>query len=87
MSSQKRNAIAVMNAAQCRMARAALQISVRDLATAAKVATGTVVRMEAGEALKPRTVEAMQRALEGQGIKFFCGDTFGVTVHVAKAVR
>jgi len=63
---------------QCRMARAALQFSVRDLATAAKVSPSTVVRMEAGEELKPRTVEAMQRALEEQGIEFTNGDAPGV---------
>jgi transcriptional regulator with XRE-family HTH domain len=69
-----------MNAMQCRMARAALQWSVRDLAEAAKVATGTVVRMEAGEALKERTIEAMQRAFEEQGVEFTNGDEPGLRV-------
>ncbi|MFT0862290.1 transcriptional regulator [Ancylobacter sp. G4_0304] len=59
-----------MNAAQCRMARAALQLGVRELADMAKVAASTVARLEAGEELKPRTVEAIQRALEEAGVLF-----------------
>jgi transcriptional regulator with XRE-family HTH domain len=57
-----------MNAAQCRMARAALQLSVRDLATLAKVSTDTIVRLERDEELKERTAEAVQRALEDGGL-------------------
>lgn len=57
-----------MNAAQCRMARAALQLGVRELADLAKVAASTVARLEAGEELKPRTLEAIQAALESAGV-------------------
>jgi transcriptional regulator with XRE-family HTH domain len=59
-----------MTGQQCRMARAALNMGVRDLAKLAKVATGTITRLEAGEELKPRTVEAVQHALERKGIEF-----------------
>ena len=59
-----------MTGQQCRMARAALNMGVRELAKLAKVATGTITRLEAGEPLKPRTVEAVQRALEKRGIEF-----------------
>jgi transcriptional regulator with XRE-family HTH domain len=59
-----------MTGQQCRMARAALNMGVRDLAKLAKVATGTITRLEAGEELKPRTVEAIQHALERKGIEF-----------------
>tara|TARA_R110002020_G_scaffold113518_8_gene261086 strand:+ start:8791 stop:9027 length:237 start_codon:yes stop_codon:yes gene_type:complete len=59
-----------MNAAQCRMARAALQLGVRELAESAKVATSTITRLERGEELKPRTVEAIQAALEAAGVEF-----------------
>jgi transcriptional regulator with XRE-family HTH domain len=59
-----------MNAVQCRMARAALQLGVRELAALAQVSTGTVTKLERGEALLPRTVEAIQRALEAQGVEF-----------------
>ena len=45
-------------------------ISVRELATMAKVATDTISRLEAGKHLKPRTIEAIQHALEKAGIEF-----------------
>jgi predicted transcriptional regulator len=60
------------------MARAALHLGVRDLATMAKVATATVTRLEAGQPLKPRTVEAIQHALEKAGVEFTNGDKPGV---------
>jgi predicted transcriptional regulator len=60
------------------MARAALQLGVRDLATIAKVAADTISRLEAGKELKPRTVEAIQRALEKAGVEFTNGDKPGV---------
>jgi predicted transcriptional regulator len=60
------------------MARAALHLGVRDLAVMAKVATATITRLEAGETLKPRTVEAIQHALENAGVIFTNGDEPGV---------
>jgi predicted transcriptional regulator len=62
------------------MARAALHLGVRDLAAMAKVATATITRLEAGETLKPRTVEAIQHALEKAGVIFTNGDEPGVRV-------
>jgi transcriptional regulator with XRE-family HTH domain len=59
-----------MNPIQCKMARVALDLGVRDLAKLAKVAPGTVSRFEAGEELKERTVDALQAALETAGIIF-----------------
>jgi len=59
----------ILQPVQCRMARAALGMGVRDLAAAAKVSVDTVARFERGEELKERTIDALQRALEGAGIK------------------
>jgi len=70
----------LINATQCRMARAALKLSVRDLAAVAKVATDTITRLERGDALKPRTVEAIQRAFEAAGVEFTNGEAPGVRV-------
>lgn len=67
-----------MTPAQSRMARAALQMGIRDIAKLAKVAPSTVSRLEAGEALQPRTVEAIQAAFERAGIEFTNGDAPGV---------
>ncbi len=63
---------------QCRMARIALSLGVRDLAALAQVSTNTVTRFEAfdpkaegmGPPLKPRTVDAIRAALEAAGIAF-----------------
>lgn len=59
-----------MNAAQCRMARAALRLGVRELAETARVSPTTVSKLERGEALHPRTVEAIRAALEAAGVEF-----------------
>ena len=67
-----------MQAVQCKMARAAIGFGVRELATAAQVSADTVVRLERGEVLKPRTVEAIRAALEAAGVVFTNGDEPGV---------
>ena len=72
--------VAKMSAAQCRMARAGLGIGVRELATAAKVSTNTVTRLEAGEELKERTVNAICAALEAMGAEFTNGARPSVTI-------
>jgi transcriptional regulator with XRE-family HTH domain len=63
---------------QCRMARAALGWGVRDLAAKAKVSLDTVVRFEGGDLLKERTIEALQRVFEQEGLEFTNGDQPGV---------
>jgi len=67
-----------MQAVQCKMARAATGLGVRELATAAQVSADTVVRLERGELLKPRTVYAIRAALEAAGVEFTNGDAPGV---------
>ena len=59
-----------MNAAQCKMARAALDLGVRDLAVLAKVSPDTIARMERGEELRERTIDAIRAALEAGGVIF-----------------
>jgi transcriptional regulator with XRE-family HTH domain len=66
------------------MARAALQIGIRDIAEMAKVAPGTISRLEAGEELKPRTVEAIRHAFEKAGVAFTNGDEPGVKLRKKK---
>jgi transcriptional regulator with XRE-family HTH domain len=63
---------------QCRMARAALRLGVRELAAAAQVSVDTVARFERGDELKERTVQALQLALESAGVEFTNGDQPGV---------
>ena len=76
-----------MSPSQCRMARAALQIGVRDLADMAKVSPSTVARFEAGEELKERTVEAMRAALESAGVEFIAENGGGPGVRLKKTAK
>lgn len=69
---------------QCKMARVALGLGVRELALLAKVAPATVSRFEAGEELKERTVEAMQLALEAAGVIFVAENGEGPGVRLKK---
>jgi transcriptional regulator with XRE-family HTH domain len=65
---------------QCRMARAAVGLGVRQLAAAAKVSVDTVARFERGEELKERTIDALRQALEAAGVEFTNGDQPGVRI-------
>lgn len=62
-----------MSPVQCKMARVALDLGVRELAALAKVAPGTISRLEAGDELKERTVDAIRSALEAAGVEFING--------------
>jgi hypothetical protein len=66
------------------MARAALGLGVRDLAHLAQVAPATVGRFEAGVELKPRTVQAIQLALEAAGVEFIDENGGGPGVRLRK---
>ena len=67
-----------MEAVQSKMARAALGLGVRELASAAGVSPDTIVRLEKGETLQPRTLAAIRAALEAAGVEFTDGDAPGV---------
>ncbi len=72
-----------MNAAQCKMARAATDLGVRDLAERAGVSPNTIARLERGEVLKPATVEAIRAALEAAGVEFMeDGERTGVLIRL-----
>lgn len=73
-----------MNAAQCKMARAALGLGVRDLAAMANVSPNTVARLERGEELRPATIAAIQAALEAQGVEFIAENGGGAGVRLRK---
>jgi len=65
---------------QCRMARAAIGLSARKLAAAAKVSPETVIRFERGEKLRKRTVDSLRQVLEAAGLEFTDGRKPGVRV-------
>jgi len=64
----------MINAYQCKMARVALGLGVRDLAKLAMVSVDTVSRLERGEDLMPRTTNAIRTALEQAGVEFITTD-------------
>lgn len=73
-----------MNAVQCKMARAALGLGVRELAKLAEVSVDTVSRMERGEELMPRTITAIRTALESAGVIFIDQNGEGAGVRLKK---
>jgi len=68
------------------MARAALGLGVRELAELASVSPDTVARLERGEELKPRTVQAIRAALEAAGIIFVAENGEGPGVRLRKGM-
>ncbi len=70
---------------QCKMARVATGLGVRELAELAKVSPDTVARLERGEPLKVRTVDAIRQALEGAGVEFTNGGQPGVRLTSEKS--
>lgn len=76
-----------MTPAQCRMARAALELGIRELAEAAKVSTNTIARLERGEELRERTVDAIRAALESAGVEFIAENGGGPGVRLKEKAR
>lgn len=63
---------------QVRMARAALKISVRELAVLSGVADSTILRFEAGRgAMLTSNMRRIQDALENEGVIFMPADATG----------
>ena len=63
---------------QSRMARAALGLSVKKFAAAARVAPQTIVRFERGEKIRPSTITSLRQVLEAAGVEFTDGRKPGV---------
>jgi transcriptional regulator with XRE-family HTH domain len=67
------------------MARAALQISVRDLAARVGVAPGTIVRIEAGKPAFESTLDRLEAVFREAGVECFADDR-GCGVRVLNAM-
>lgn len=61
---------ASLTSLQCRIARAALDLGVRDLAEIADISPNTVARLEAGGKMHRRTLDYVRGVLEAQGVVF-----------------
>lgn len=73
-----------MNAIQCKMARVATGLGIRELAILAGISANTISRLERGEELKDKTVQAIRTALETAGVEFIAENGGGAGVRVRK---
>jgi transcriptional regulator with XRE-family HTH domain len=74
-----------ITAAQCRAARALVDLSREDLATASAVALRTLVDFERGaRAPREATLTSIQAALEAAGVEFIPENGGGPGVRMAK---
>jgi transcriptional regulator with XRE-family HTH domain len=73
-----------MKPVQCKMARAALGLGVRELAAAAGVSPDTIARLERGEVIRASTLAGVQKALEAAGIEFIPENGSGAGVRIKK---
>jgi len=72
----------LMSPLQCLMARCALRLSVRDLASRAGVGVNTVSRFENNGDALTGTIRKMQDILEGEGAVFLIDDGSGEGVRI-----
>lgn len=73
-----------MTPIQCKMARVATGLGVRELAARAKVSPATVTRFEGGEGVQTRNLASLQRALEEAGVIFIAENGEGPGVRLRK---
>jgi transcriptional regulator with XRE-family HTH domain len=73
-----------MDATQCKMARAAMRLGVRDLAKLASVSPDTIARLERGEELRQSTIDSIRNSLEIAGVEFTAENGGGVGVRLKK---
>ena len=73
-----------MNAVQCKMARTATGLGVREIAALAEVSPNTIARLERGEELKPATIALIKIALENAGVEFIAENGGGAGVRLVK---
>jgi len=73
-----------MNGMQCRMARAALGLGIRETAERAQVAPSTLQRIERGEDVTVSRLTAVREALEAAGATFLPDDGNGPGVRVRR---
>jgi transcriptional regulator with XRE-family HTH domain len=67
-----------MKPIQSRMARAALGLGLREIATMTQISPDTVARFERGDALRDRTVQALRTVFERAGVEFTNHGSAGV---------
>lgn len=66
---------------QCKMARAALNLTPADLAKRTAISSESIERFEQGDDLDERAIAALQTELEQAGVEF-TGDSYGTCVRL-----
>jgi transcriptional regulator with XRE-family HTH domain len=73
-----------MNSDQARMARALVQLGVREIAAQASVTPNTISRIENGSDPKQSTIEAVKAVYVALGVQFLDGGQAGDSATVAR---
>ena len=81
---QEKSYSVTISAIQCKMARAATGLGVRDLADIVGFSPNTITRLERGEQLRPNTIAAIRSALEEAGAEFLEENGGGPGVRLKK---
>lgn len=81
---QEKSHSVTISAIQCKMARTATGLGVRDLAAAAEISPNTITRFERGEDLRPSTIKAIRAVLEAAGVEFIAKNGGGEGVRLKK---
>ena len=76
-----------MKPIQCKMARVALELGVRDLAKIADVSPNTIARLERGEKMRLATTAKICAALENAGVEFIAENGGGVGLRLSKHTK
>ncbi|MCB1468190.1 MAG: MarR family transcriptional regulator [Rhizobiaceae bacterium] len=84
LSTWAHRGIKQISPSQCRMARAGLDLSVRDLARLAQVSGLTVTRFENGSGCSDEVIDTLTRILEAAGVEFIEENGEGVGVKIRK---
>jgi transcriptional regulator with XRE-family HTH domain len=74
----------MLTAAQCRMGRAALKWTVRELAEKAGMSKDTITAFESGGDVKLSTMEKLRNVLEKAGVVFIAENGGGAGVRLRK---
>ena len=72
---------------QCKMARTALGLGVRETAQLAEVSPNTIARFERGEEMRSSTLAAIRVALEAAGVEFIAENGGGAGVRLRKPAQ